>query len=672
MLKSKSFIAFAAFMLIGALLAGLFDYQQQKSTQQLQLQRTGEQLATHLNAQPATAAELLRFTFSIESGNLTGLAVLGNDGVPLVQVGDTTTIASLPSAEIKHNYRLWHQKLNNGSQLILHGHALPVPLFWLYLFGVFAIAGYAVAVVYQLRIKTFYHQLWDSIPLAHRQQNLAETEMNQLSQSIRQLVVQYDMVTEQAALNLQHIHSQQQLHIVEHEEHLRQLLDAQQQCTQQTRNLQRWQALAAKAQNLKEAELRHWLALLEGESVQSPSVAVTSTQTVADLFAQIINQLKPMWPESILLLPNEDSDASRYQLKMDTEELCQLLTSLMLAIKPLIDGREFLISYRVECGSQDKLHFQFQFAGRSMSARSRQVLVHGENTEPQWEQLPFGICYQFIQRLSAQLTIQELADLGTRLDLCIPVTGQKTQVSRRFQNLAILDPRPCRLDLWRHSLLGVSEQVVAAASVSELKIALQSRLIDIVVVHCFQDVMTDNEVAELQAISSRYQMILFASESMQIRLGMPLIAQKYTPPLLLATVQDLPQPGSQFSSQQMLIVDDNPTNLSFVRAMLSGQGISIDFATTGQEALKFARNSRYQVILMDIQLPDLSGVEVTKQIRQLRHHQHTVILAFTGHALPEEAVSFRLAGMDDVLIKPLDARKIAHIMSRVMPLAETQ
>jgi CheY-like chemotaxis protein len=93
---------------------------------------------------------------------------------------------------------------------------------------------------------------------------------------------------------------------------------------------------------------------------------------------------------------------------------------------------------------------------------------------------------------------------------------------------------------------------------------------------------------------------------------------------------------------------------------------------TGQEALKLASNSRYQLILMDIQLPDLSGVEVTKRIRQLRHHQQTVILAFTGHALPEEAASFRLAGMDDVMIKPLDARKIAHILSKVRPVAETQ
>jgi CheY-like chemotaxis protein len=78
-----------------------------------------------------------------------------------------------------------------------------------------------------------------------------------------------------------------------------------------------------------------------------------------------------------------------------------------------------------------------------------------------------------------------------------------------------------------------------------------------------------------------------------------------------------------------------------------------------------AAHNRYQLILMDIQLPDLSGTEVTKRIRQLRHHQQTSILAFTAHALPDEIASFRRAGMDDVLIKPLDTQKIAHILSRL-------
>ena len=141
-------------------------------------------------------------------------------------------------------------------------------------------------------------------------------------------------------------------------------------------------------------------------------------------------------------------------------------------------------------------------------------------------------------------------------------------------------------------------------------------------------------------------------------------------PLLIAklTVPQLPV----LAQQQLLVVDDNPTNLSYVRAVLAMEGLRIDIAMTGEEAIKMASNNRYQLILMDIQLPDLPGTEVTKQIRQLRHHQQTIILAFTAHALPDEIAKFRLAGMDDVLIKPLDTRKISHILGRIKALDQIE
>ena len=72
---------------------------------------------------------------------------------------------------------------------------------------------------------------------------------------------------------------------------------------------------------------------------------------------------------------------------------------------------------------------------------------------------------------------------------------------------------------------------------------------------------------------------------------------------------------------RLLVVDDNKTNLAFVKAMLSQQQFEVDTAASGAEAIQLAKSSRYQLILMDIQLPDLPGTEVTKQIRQLRHHQ---------------------------------------------------
>ena len=184
-------------------------------------------------------------------------------------------------------------------------------------------------------------------------------------------------------------------------------------------------------------------------------------------------------------------------------------------------------------------------------------------------------------------------------------------------------------------------------------------------------VVNDEQIALLREMDQRYTMLCFANPQLAGKLSSELQLKLLSRPMLLEQVVRSLAEQPEIRSQQLLVVDDNPTNLSFVRTILSGQGLSIDIAMTGAEAIKMATHSRYQLILMDIQLPDLPGTEVTKRIRQLRHHQQTMILAFTAHAMQDEMVSFKLAGMDDVLIKPLDAKKIAHILTRIRPESET-
>ena len=116
-------------------------------------------------------------------------------------------------------------------------------------------------------------------------------------------------------------------------------------------------------------------------------------------------------------------------------------------------------------------------------------------------------------------------------------------------------------------------------------------------------------------------------------------------------------------------MDDNKTNLAFVKAILSQQQLDVDTAATGAEAIRLAKSRRYQLILMDIQLPDMSGILATHMIRQLPQHQDTVIMAFTAHALPEEIQQFHQAGMNDVVIKPLDAQKVADLIRRCQQLS---
>lgn len=640
--------------------AGWWYQQHEQQTDQMQLQQLADQLIEPLKLQPENTAEILTLAQNLSELPQLALQILTAEGSTAVAVG------LVPDDAL--NLKM---SLADGRALLLSVAKAPFPWLWLFVSAVLSVLTVQGLKLSARRQQHRYQPIWRAL---HSDTELAETMpagIQPLVTVIAQLVNQQHDRGNQLQRLQQQLEQMAQANGQQVHELVQQLTLAQQRHLHLNHDLVCWQLLAGQISQMNDSEVRQWLALLlwrqQTEKTQQPVV-----QSLSHWFANALREIQRSWPQHLLLLPDEDPAATRCQVVLDGSLLRHLMFALLQALRPLVDGKEMQLSYRLESGTRDRLQLKFQYTGRSLSARSRQILLQGPCAEPQWTDVAFEICYLLVQQLGAELQIQELADLGTRVTCNVPVVGRDRQQTKRFQNLAIFDPRPGWLEIWRQSLHGVSEQVVATVSVGELQQVLQSRLIDTIVVHLHDHSVNAADLQQLQQLSLRYQLVVFAGQQAKaVFTGMACVAQ-FDSPLLLADLQDLPQPGCQFANQQLLIVDDNQTNLSFVRAMLEGQGINIDFAVTGQEALKLASNSRYQLILMDIQLPDISGVEVTKRIRQLRHHQQTVILAFTGHALPEEAASFRLAGMDDVMIKPLDARKIAHILSRVRPVAETQ
>lgn len=117
-------------------------------------------------------------------------------------------------------------------------------------------------------------------------------------------------------------------------------------------------------------------------------------------------------------------------------------------------------------------------------------------------------------------------------------------------------------------------------------------------------------------------------------------------------------------SLKVLAVDDNTANLKLVEALLDELGAHIYLAKSGIEAVEFAMKERYDLILMDIQMPDMDGIEATKQIRrnpQNPNHK-TPIIALTAHAMLAEKEKILLTGMNDYLIKPLNDEKLYAII----------
>jgi signal transduction histidine kinase/DNA-binding response OmpR family regulator len=106
----------------------------------------------------------------------------------------------------------------------------------------------------------------------------------------------------------------------------------------------------------------------------------------------------------------------------------------------------------------------------------------------------------------------------------------------------------------------------------------------------------------------------------------------------------------------ILVVEDNELNQDFAKNLLSKSGFVVDLAGDGYQAIEKYRSNVYDIILMDIQMPGIDGLEATRRIRELekKGETHIPIIAMTAHALKEYRDKALASGMEDQVTKPID------------------
>mgnify|MGYP000031138227 FL=1 len=126
---------------------------------------------------------------------------------------------------------------------------------------------------------------------------------------------------------------------------------------------------------------------------------------------------------------------------------------------------------------------------------------------------------------------------------------------------------------------------------------------------------------------------------------------------------------------KILLVEDNPVNQTVAVKMLEKVGHTITVAANGQEALDYFDKERFDLILMDVQMPVLGGLEATQAIRTREarrswvaggHWQSTPIIAMTAHAMQSDRDRCLMAGMDDYIAKPIKPVELHAVIERTM------
>jgi CheY-like chemotaxis protein len=111
----------------------------------------------------------------------------------------------------------------------------------------------------------------------------------------------------------------------------------------------------------------------------------------------------------------------------------------------------------------------------------------------------------------------------------------------------------------------------------------------------------------------------------------------------------------------ILAVDDNPINLGILEEILAGD-YRLEFAQNGQQAIRIAEECRPAVVLLDVMMPGMDGLEICRRLRETPGLNHTVIIMVSAKAMPSERSAGLRAGADDYITKPFDEVELLQVL----------
>ncbi len=125
------------------------------------------------------------------------------------------------------------------------------------------------------------------------------------------------------------------------------------------------------------------------------------------------------------------------------------------------------------------------------------------------------------------------------------------------------------------------------------------------------------------------------------------------------------------SNAKVLAVDDNPENLKLITILLEDLGVQVTAVNSGEEAIIAVQQHNFQLILMDVRMPKMSGIDAIHMIRDLEKNENrpkTPIIALTAHALANERQALLSAGIDGYLTKPIEELQLKNIIQKWLPI----
>lgn len=120
------------------------------------------------------------------------------------------------------------------------------------------------------------------------------------------------------------------------------------------------------------------------------------------------------------------------------------------------------------------------------------------------------------------------------------------------------------------------------------------------------------------------------------------------------------------TGRRILVVEDDEVNLMIAEHILGRAGYEVSTVNNGEEAIEIVNRESFDLILMDIEMPIMDGIEATPRLREIPNGNGVPIIALTAHSMPEKLEEFKTAGMNDYIIKPFDGKKFQVIEDKYL------